>query len=153
MSTPTTRRAASRDDPGRPAGTRREVEHALVGLGIEPKHAMLDRIGDAPADFLVGLAAAAPDGGGAEVVRLNGRAHDDSLDDGARKAGPYRSHRDRRPKGDTAPAREGHGRAPSPVHRRRVQCGAGSAELLTNAIRVPSGDHDGTLIVPWPPYT
>ena len=26
-------------------------------------------------------------------------------------------------------------------------------ELLTNAIRVPSGDHDGTLIVPWPPKT
>ena len=25
--------------------------------------------------------------------------------------------------------------------------------LLTNATCVPSGDHDGTLIVPWPPYT
>ena len=29
----------------------------------------------------------------------------------------------------------------------------GIAELLTNASRVPSGDHDGTLIVPCPPYT
>ena len=29
----------------------------------------------------------------------------------------------------------------------------GIAVLLTNASRVPSGDHDGTLIVPWPPYT
>jgi hypothetical protein len=26
-------------------------------------------------------------------------------------------------------------------------------ELLMNAIREPSGDHDGTLMVPWPPYT
>jgi len=26
-----------------------------------------------------------------------------------------------------------------------------SPELLTNAIVVPSGDHDGTLIIPWPP--
>ena len=25
------------------------------------------------------------------------------------------------------------------------------SELLTNARCVPSGDHDGTLIVPWPP--
>jgi hypothetical protein len=25
--------------------------------------------------------------------------------------------------------------------------------LLTNAIRLPSGDHDGTLMVPWPPKT
>jgi hypothetical protein len=25
--------------------------------------------------------------------------------------------------------------------------------LLTNASRPPSGDHEGTLIVPWPPYT
>ena len=32
--------------------------------------------------------------------------------------------------------------------RRPYRSGAGSAELLTNAIRVPSGDHDGTLIVP-----
>ena len=29
----------------------------------------------------------------------------------------------------------------------------GIVELLTNASRFPSGDHDGTLIVPWPPYT
>src|SRR4030081_971629 len=29
----------------------------------------------------------------------------------------------------------------------------GVAELLTNARRAPSGDHEGTLIVPWPPYT
>ena len=28
-----------------------------------------------------------------------------------------------------------------------------SAVLLTNASRFESGDHDGTLIVPWPPYT
>ena len=27
----------------------------------------------------------------------------------------------------------------------------GTPELLTNASRFPSGDHDGTLIVPWPP--
>ena len=26
-------------------------------------------------------------------------------------------------------------------------------ELLTNASRLLSGDQDGTLIVPWPPYT
>ncbi len=25
--------------------------------------------------------------------------------------------------------------------------------LLTKATCVPSGDHEGTLIVPWPPYT
>ena len=31
------------------------------------------------------------------------------------------------------------------------QCGAVIAVLLTNAMRLPSGDHDGTLIVPWPP--
>src|SRR5204862_239560 len=28
----------------------------------------------------------------------------------------------------------------------------GVAELLTNASRFPSGDHEGTLIVPCPPY-
>ena len=28
----------------------------------------------------------------------------------------------------------------------------GIPELLTNARRFPSGDHDGTLIVPCPPY-
>ncbi len=31
------------------------------------------------------------------------------------------------------------------------QCGAVSAVLLTKAIRVLSGDHEGTFIVPWPP--
>ena len=30
--------------------------------------------------------------------------------------------------------------------------GQGFAVLLTNARRFPSGDHDGTFIVPWPPY-
>ncbi len=33
----------------------------------------------------------------------------------------------------------------SPVHS--------ASELETKATWVPSGDHDGTLIVPWPPYT
>ena len=28
-----------------------------------------------------------------------------------------------------------------------------ASEFDTNAMCVPSGDHDGTLIVPWPPYT
>jgi hypothetical protein len=31
--------------------------------------------------------------------------------------------------------------------------GAGSAVLLTKPMRLLSGDHDGTLIVPWPPNT
>jgi len=52
--------------------------------------------------------------------------------------------------------------APTPPQRRVSRrrgpppyraTGAGSAVLLTNAMRVPSGDHDGTLIVPCPPKT
>jgi hypothetical protein len=35
----------------------------------------------------------------------------------------------------------------------RLQCGAGKAVLLTKAIDVLSGDQDGTLMVPCPPYT
>jgi hypothetical protein len=31
--------------------------------------------------------------------------------------------------------------------------GYGTPVLLTNASRLPSGEYDGTLIVPWPPYT
>jgi len=34
-----------------------------------------------------------------------------------------------------------------------VQGVSPQSELLTKATCVPSGDHDGTLIVPWPPYT
>ena len=52
-----------------------------------------------------------------------------------------------RAKGRPAAARE------SAAATKQRQCGAGSAVLLTNAILLPSGDHDGTLIVPCPPYS
>lgn len=63
--------------------------------------------------------------------------------------------------GQASPGSGGGGRAatyriakpppdPTPGARRRQRA---IAVLLTNAIRRESGDHDGTLIVPCPPYT
>src|ERR1043166_7709608 len=66
------RGAALCDQTRGPSRSCREVKYALARLRVEPQHAVLDRVGNAPADLIVACPAGTPDCRRPGVVWFNG---------------------------------------------------------------------------------